>query len=129
MDRCYFVNGLPLAISRLAIIGMLAAAPAHAQDCRSSSYIPGMTPLMLRHPSGNTIALRRDSKDYGPSVHVWENGQYSGEHPVPVSLADGQIQVLLRMGLHLETWRGRVRQVQKAIPYVVVCGPWYGDLP
>jgi hypothetical protein len=47
---------------------------------------------------------------------------------VPVSIAEGQIQVLLRMGQRLETWMGSVRQAQKAIPYVVVCGPWHGNL-
>jgi hypothetical protein len=129
MSMCYVINRVPLAIFLLIIIATLAAAPARAQDCSSSSYIPTLAPLTLRHVSGYTIDLLGDSKGYGPSVHIWENGQYSGEYQVPISIADGQIQVLLRMEQRLETWMGRVRQVLKAIPYVTVCGLWYGNLP
>jgi hypothetical protein len=102
---------------------------ANAQDCRSSSYIPGLSPLTLQHVSGATISLQRDSRNYGPTAHVWLNGQYVGERDIPFALAGGAIQVRLRTQHRLETWLGSVRQAYKPVPYVVVCGRWHGHLP
>ena len=111
----------------LALAGV-SATPAHAQKCRSSSYLPGLRPLVLRHSNGTTIKLQRDSRNYVPTAHVWINGRYAGEHSIPFSLAHGQIRLRLRTEQRLETWLGKVRQAYKSIPYVVVCGSWRGDL-
>ena len=113
------------------LLGVLVAtAPlAQAQDCRRSSSMPGLSPLTLQHVNGATVALQRHSRNYRPTARVWINGTYVGEHEIPFAIAGGEIQVLLHMRQRLETWLGSVRQAYKAVPYVVVCGPWRGTLP
>jgi hypothetical protein len=123
-------RSLPVVTVGLLLIALIATAPlAQAQGCRRSSYIPGFSPLTLQHVNGATIALQRHSRNYRPTAHVWINGTYVGEHEIPFAVAGGEIQVLLHMRQRLETWLGSVRQAYKAVPYVVVCGPWRGTLP
>lgn len=114
--------------SSAAMVVVAWAGTAAAQGCRSSSYIPGLSPLVLQNASGATIGLQRDSRNYRPTAHVWVNGEYQGEFDIPFTLADGAIQVLLNSRTRLETWMGSVRQAYKAVPYVLVCGDWYGNL-
>lgn len=109
-------------------IAATSAAPVRAQDCRASSYLPGLDPLILRNGNGATIALKRDSRHCLPTAHVWINGSYVVQQEIPFTLADGQIRVRLRTQQRLETWLGKVRQTYKSIPYVIVCGDWDGDL-
>jgi hypothetical protein len=97
--------------------------------CRQSSYIPSLGPLTLRNLSGTTLAFQRSVHHGIPSVRVWVNGQFAGEHDTPFSADGGQIQARLQQKMRLETWLGQVRQVSKAVPYLLVCGEWFGDLP
>jgi hypothetical protein len=117
------VSGIQLC----AVVGV-TPTPAHAQNCRSSSYIPGNSPLTLQHSDGSTISLQRNSRGYYPTAHVWTNGNYVGEYNIPFQLASGEIEVRLHMRNRLETWLGKVRQAYKVVPYVVVCGDWNGNL-
>ena len=119
------------ALTAVMILGtlLITATLAQAQDCRRSSYIPGLRPLILQHMHGTTMAIQRHSRNYRPTARLWINGNYVGEHEVPFDVAGGEIQVRLRTQQRLETWLGSVRQAYKPVPYLVVCGPWLGNLP
>lgn len=125
-------RGLRLAIVAVGVsLGTLQATATlvQAQSCRSSSYLPSASALTLQHASGTIVSLQRGNYNFRPTVHVWINGSYAGQYYIPLTLAGGQIQVRIRMQLRYETWLGKVRQVYKAVPYVIVCGNWYGALP
>lgn len=106
-----------------------AAASLQPAACRQSSYIPSLSPLVLRSGQGTMLALQRSVRQGMPTVKVWVNGQFSGEYNVPFTAYGGQIQTRLRQRMGLETWLGRVQQAQKITPYLVVCGDWSGTLP
>ncbi|HJS86291.1 MAG TPA: hypothetical protein VJ779_12600 [Acetobacteraceae bacterium] len=111
--------------SWLGLIWASVASPALAQDnCRKTSYIPSMQPMVLQAPNGTSIALQRHVRNHRPTVYVWLNHRFAGEYLVPLSLASGEIQVLMHTHMGLETWMGSVRQSLKETPYLVVCGPW-----
>lgn len=126
------LKGLSIAIVALGVtLGVLdATAPAaQAQSCRSSSYLPTTGVIALQNVSGTTIYLQRGNYNFKPTVHVWVNGSYAGQYNIPNAFFGGQIKVLFRLQLRTETWLGKVRQVYKEVPYVTVCGAWYGYLP
>lgn len=132
-DRSHPLNRMSAAAIVLAIqigtvLGM-TAIPASAQNCRSSSYIPGTGHITVQRADGNTVSLQAGNRNYARTAHLWINNNYIGQYNIPFSLADGEIQVKFRMQYKLETWGGEVRQVYKPVPYVVVCGNWSGYLP
>jgi len=118
---------IPSASAQL--LGNGFGSQLQAGGCRQSSYIPSMSPLAIRNDQGTAIAFERSVRHGMPTVRVWVNGQFSGEHNVPFSAYGGQIQTRLRQQMRLETWLGSVRQAMKPVPYLVVCGDWFGDLP
>jgi hypothetical protein len=120
------VAAIASGIQLCAVVG-LTPTPAHAQNCNSGS-IPGNSPLTLQRADGQTVSLQSNSRGYYRTAHVWTNGNYVGQYNIPFQLADGEIQVRLRARHRLETWLGKVRQVYKQVPYVVVCGNWTGNL-
>lgn len=121
---------LPRTLFGLLLGSALLAGSAQADACRQSSFLPGMTPLLLRHSGGDTLALQRSARAGQPTARVWLNGRYLGEAGIPAALAGGGIQLRLRLRLGLETWLGSVRSAYKPTPYVVVCGrDWSGALP
>jgi hypothetical protein len=103
-----------------------AAASLQPTACRQSSYIPSLSPLVLRNGQGTMLALERSVRQGAPTIKVWVNGQFSGEYKVPFTAFGGQIQTRLHQRMGLETWLGRVQQAQKIMPYLVVCGDWSG---
>jgi hypothetical protein len=116
---------LTVCVSSLGLIWTSATSPALAQDgCRKTSYIPSLQPLVLQALNGTSIALRRHVRNHRPTVYVWLNNRFGGEYFVPLSLASGEIQVLMHTHMGLETWMGSVRQSLKETPYLVICGPW-----
>jgi hypothetical protein len=131
-DRSHPLNRMSKAAIVLAIqigttLGM--TVPASAQSCRSSSYIPGTGHITVQRADGATVSIQAGNRNYARTAHLWINNNYSGQHNIPFSLADGEIQVKFRMLQRLETHLGEVRQVYKPVPYVVVCGNWSGYLP
>jgi hypothetical protein len=132
-DRSHPLNRMSKAAIVLSIqIGTvlsMTTIPATAQSCRSSSYIPGTSAITVQRADGATVSIQAGNRNYARTAHLWINNNYSGQHNIPFSLADGQIQVKFRMLQRLETWNGEVRQVYKPVPYVVVCGNWSGYLP
>jgi hypothetical protein len=117
-----------LAIQIGTALGM-TAIPASAQNCRSSSYIPGTSAITVQRADGNTVSLQASNRNYAPTAHLWINNNYIGEYKIPFSLADDEIAVKFRMQYRLETVNGEVRQVYKPVAHVVVCGSWSGYLP
>lgn len=122
------MTAIVLAIQIGTALGM-TAIPASAQNCRSSSYIPGTGHITVQRADGNTVSLQAGNRNYARTAHLWINNNYIGQYNIPFSLADGEIAVKFRMLQRLETWNGEVRQVYKPVPYVVVCGSWSGYLP
>jgi hypothetical protein len=126
----YRISGaaIVLAIQIGTALGM-TTVPASAQNCRSSSYIPGTGHITVQRSDGATVSIQAGNRNYARTAHLWINNNYIGQYNIPFSLADGEIQVRFRMLQRLETWNGEVRQVYKPVPYVVVCGNWSGYLP
>ena len=111
-------------------VGADAIEASTTTVCRSTSYIPTLNPMTLQHVSGSTVSLLRDNYNYQPTVHVWLDDAYAGEFFVPLDLAEGEIQVKFRTEQRYQTGLdGKVRLVLKTVPYVEVCGEWYGNLP
>lgn len=132
-NRSHPLNRMSAAAIVLAIqigtaLGM-TAIPASAQNCRSSSYIPGTSPITVQRADGNTVSLQASNRNYAPTAHLWINNNYIGEYKIPFSLADDEIAVKFRMLQRFEIVGGEVRQVYKPVPHVVVCGTWSGYLP
>jgi hypothetical protein len=127
--RNMFGRSAILCASLAAVANFNTALARGFEGCRQSSHIPSLNPLTLRNIQGTTLALQRSVQHGMPSVRVWVNGQFAGEHDVPFSAYGGQIQVRLHQRMRLETWLGSVRQALKPLPYLLVCGEWFGELP
>jgi hypothetical protein len=132
-DRSNPLNRMSAAAIVLVIqigtaLGM-TAIPASAQNCRSSSYIPGTGHITVQRADGNTVSLQAGNRNYARTAHLWINNNYIGQYNIPFSLADGEIAVKFRMLQRFEIHLGEVRQVYKPVSYVVVCGNWSGYLP
>jgi hypothetical protein len=121
-------NRSDVKIGMIALAAILSASPASAQSCRNLAYIPGVNAVTLQNEAGTTISLQHNSRNYHHTVRVWENNNYVGEYYIPVSFASGEIQVKLKMKQRLETWLGQVRQTNKHLPYITVCGNWSDNL-
>jgi hypothetical protein len=117
-----------LGIQISTALGM-TAIPVSAQNCRSSSYLPGTGHITVQRADGNTVSLQSSNRNYARTANLWINNNYIGEYNIPFSLADDEIAVKFRMQYRLETVGGEVRQVYKPVAHVVVCGSWSGYLP
>jgi hypothetical protein len=113
----------------LALLGLLpgGAPAANAQaGCRTTSLIPTLNAMLVRNAAtGQVVALQRSNLNYRPTVHVWINNGYVGQHYIPVQIYPNQLDVLLHMQIRLEPWMGQMRQVQKVVPYLRACGSWF----
>jgi hypothetical protein len=132
-DRSHPLNRISTTAIMLAVqigtaLGM-TAIPARAQNCRSSSYLPGTGHITVQRADGHTVSLQSSNRNYARTANLWINNNYIGEYNIPFSLADDEIAVKFRMQYRLETVNGEVRQVYKPVAYVVVCGSWSGYLP
>jgi hypothetical protein len=110
----------------------LTSAPSTAQfnNCVSSSFIPGYTPLLLRHPDGRFIHLRADSRNFQRGAHLWVNGTYENFYPIPFHVySPNDVRVTLRQGFRNEIFLGAVRSpVIGQTPIVIACNGWFGNL-
>jgi hypothetical protein len=98
--------------------------------CTLQEYtLPSTSYLQLTHnASGYVVHLQRSSYQYTPTVLVWEQGQFTGAHYLPVDVYD--IQVRLEGRYVLETWMGKVRQVYKEVSIARACAEsWTGIAP
>jgi hypothetical protein len=121
-------TGRLAALSLVLLGGLLGVAPtAGAQEaCRTNSFIPTTSVLYIRNVStGQIVALQQSNYSSSPTVHVWTDNVYVGQHYIPVQIYPNELDVLLRTELRNEIWMGQVRQVQKVVPYVRACGSWY----
>lgn len=105
----------------LAVV--LPLTDLHGEDCESAP-LPSLNRLSVVNGEGARVEFQGDIKNRMHTAHVWVNGEYRGEHELPVDFDSGQFQLLLRVTLQNETWMGSVRQVQKRVPYLTVCGNW-----
>ncbi|WP_147376944.1 hypothetical protein [Noviherbaspirillum saxi] len=116
--------------SKFVIALIVCAAyttPSHSQGCQSTSYIPGITPFVMQHANGTTVALLADSVNYRRTAHVWINDGYRGQYFIPFDVFPGEVQVRLQQGIRYETFLARVRTPIRYTPYVIACGPWFGN--
>lgn len=114
----------------LALALVSASSTAQFDTCISSSYLPGLAPLLLQHPDGRFIHLQADSRNFQRGAHLWVNGVYENFYFIPFTVySPDEIRVELKQSLRSEIWLGAVRSpVIRQIPIVIACNGWFGDL-
>lgn len=110
--------GILLFLTVFAVSGQ----NAQAQSGLTTHTLPSISYLELRRSDGLVMHLQRGTFNRQNTVRVWVNGRYAGEGYIPQRLFD--VTATHELRLVLETWMGRVRQVQKQVPVVRVPRHW-----
>jgi hypothetical protein len=114
-----------LAAALIMLACMVVAKHASAA-CRTTSHIPSLSVMTVRNAAtGQTIWLRSGVFQSRRTVFIWINGRLLGQYYVPVTIFTGEVAVQMRLEWRYETWLGKVRLVQKEVPYLVACGNWF----
>lgn len=105
---------------------LLPLTDLRAEDCRSAP-LPSLSRLIVTNESGSRVEFQGHIRNNMHTAHVWVDGEHRGEFELPVEFESGQFRLWLNLTLQNETWMGSVRQVQKHVPYLTVCGDWQID--